>query len=219
MNLSHRLCFFPRRGLFRWGEAGILTLFFWFIGGSENMTWFWSWQRGREEDMQRLALLVLLCIYVLAAVANRSQLKCSIDVMIGLLADTSVLISSSASLRQSSRVKWRAWSFVLFSSLFLVVEMTLMFDKLLKPQTLHVLQTRRRPVQVVCIHVKLQHRCSCNTTRGSWSDTEVGGHSCPSLSDTVYCHSYCACSYDSSIHAQYNLELIFYCILLNKHRY
>lgn len=55
--------------------------------------------------MQRLALLVLLCIYVLAAVANRSQLKCSIDVTIGLLADTSVLISSSASLGQSSRVK------------------------------------------------------------------------------------------------------------------
>lgn len=45
--------------------------------------------------MQRLALLALLSIYVLAALANHSQLKGCIDVQIGLLADNSVLLSST----------------------------------------------------------------------------------------------------------------------------
>lgn len=114
MNLSHRLCFFPQRGLFRWEVVGILKLFFWFIVGSENMTWFWSWQRGGEEDVQCLPLFVLLCIYSLVAVANRIQLKRCIDVRIGLLAATSVLISRSASAKQSSWVRRRAWNFVPF---------------------------------------------------------------------------------------------------------
>lgn len=150
------LMFLSAEGPFRMGRSGN-PLFFWFIGGSENMTWYWSWQRGREKDIQRRALLVLLYIYILAAVANRSQLKRCIDVRIGLLADTSVLIGSSTSPGQSSLVRRRAWNFVPF----LVVEMMLMFDKLLKSQTLHVLQTRRQRVQVVCIHIKLQLRCSC----------------------------------------------------------
>lgn len=123
----------------------------------------------RQRRGYAAALFVLPCIYFLAAVANRSQLKRCIEVRIGLLADTSVLISSSASLRQSSK------SFKLRPVFipFLVVEMTLMFDKLLKPRTL---QTRRQPVQVVCIHVKLQLRCSCNTTCEGPDLTPKWGH-------------------------------------------
>lgn len=51
----------------------------------------------RQRRGYAAALLALLCMYFLAAVANRIQLKRCIDVRIGLLADTSVLISSRAS--------------------------------------------------------------------------------------------------------------------------
>lgn len=45
-----------------------------------------------------------------------------------------------------------------------LVSMMMKYELLLKLQMLHVLETRRQSVQVVCFYAKLLLRCSCNTT-------------------------------------------------------